>query len=153
MARLITKIRQTDQLCSVVISGGATDSAYLASSEATSAYWYLRDRISPEILGHILLEARSKNTQQNILYSLQLVENGPQWENTKIIFACDRVRWFRVWALARRICKEKNASFGGVIGIPRPDTHPHSRWWRQFVLGLRYLCCPYSVIEAEINSQ
>ncbi len=149
-ARWAVRLFGSGKLLQVILAGGLTDPSQ-GKSEAESICHQFRLNLG--VFRDSLpidLEKASKNSTQNIANAISQAQADGL--NGQFIFICDRVRWFRIWVLARRICKREGVRLGGVIGIPRRDTHPHSRWLRQTVLGVYYALCPYSVIEAEINS-
>jgi len=154
VAELIRKLYFRDKLAAVILCGGRTTDYCL--TEAESVEPFLRYRLA-ELANsiNILLERESRNTVQNIYNALKLALDFRF--RAEILVVCDRVRALRAKVIARYLCCHANQLFGygiayklaGVIGFPRQDTHPHSRWSYQLLAALRYFLFP-SLIERDL---
>lgn len=125
----------------ITLAGGVTNPG-TPRSEAESSEPYFSSRLyhhNPrwERTCQLHLEGRSLNTAQNITLSLAGLKRSdvvPQ----QVIICCDAVRVPKVWALARRLCRFPYE----VVGVPRRDIHPNSRWWKQAVQAALYWLQP-----------
>ncbi|MHC5230047.1 YdcF family protein [Enterococcus sp. LJL99] len=82
----------------LVMSGGKGDDEHLAESVAMKNY-ALEKGIPDE---DILVEANSKNTLENMLFSKEIIENSSDNKNYKVIFTTNNFHLFRSGIFARK---------------------------------------------------
>ena len=109
----------------VVVSGGKGDDEHM--SEARCMYEYLTARGVSE--AKILMEDRSRNTYQNIRYTLELMEDGPFWDAAVDPGQCSYVLVSSDFHLFRILMLWERATgrLDNVTTLPAPCSHLPSR--------------------------
>ncbi len=85
----------------------------------------------------IFCEKESLNTEQNIARALELIGHVDSFD--QVIIVCDAVRQIRVQISAKIIARYLGLNQNPrVVGIPRQDIHPQSRFWYQLLTAFRF---------------
>lgn len=154
VADYAAKLNADNRLACVILCGGHTKEGYISEAKSVFDHFFaIHWQNERSLLAKIILEENSKNTAQNIRNALIICLR--QNIKGKLIVICDIVRRLKVSVLAGFLINHFNKKENlktefelyTIKAFRRPDIHPHSRWWIQFLKALAYKFSPETIIK------